>query len=451
MRLIAALSAAAWLVAGAAPAGAQSAKPGTFAGSLGLTIPKGAEAEVRAIDRASGTITRARGVPRSGAFSLSLPAGQYLVVGSVVPRPGRGAKITQTQVAISLKAGQRRTKSKLTARKKKRAAKKKALRARAAYVQEGGQVTAGSVATEIPPFTGATGEFAQFNKGMAAMLITDVTSNGGAGEDCGVTVVEVERRDEVLKELELQKSPYFDPSSRVERNFVVGDVEVRGTLQNGAGNKTLGYDLRLVDKRTGAEVGRLTGTMSAADIFDGEQKLAKDLNEELCKLTDTYEVTLHLDGAATFATHSGGGTLDAKLTVKRAGKKSRIYRGSGTLGWSGTSYASKLAGCSYISPLEPSAPWAVTITNVGDGSILVEWTHEPGDLATSSVLCPDDPTPPPIPGQPGPSLIQTTPESFQLPVAGGVQAMGGGFSQGGDGWTNSGTMTVRPGGTARMD
>lgn len=431
------------------PAAASAAPNGSFSGTLGLKLQKGATAEVRAINSADGSVAGVGGVSRSGAFKLSLPAGRYLVVGSVLPKPGRGAKLTQTRVALSLKAGQKRTKAKLTARKRRKPVKKKR-RARASYIQEKGQVTAGSVAVEIPAFSGATGELSVMNKGMAALLITDVVGTGGAGDDCDVAVLEVEHRADIIKELEFQQSPYVDPSTRVERNFVIDDVEVRGTLKNGAGDKTLDYDVRLVDKRSGEEVGRLTGSMDTADVFAAEEKFAKELNAELCKLSDTYEVTMHVDGAASFATHSAGGTLDAKLTVKRTGKKSRIWKGAGTLGWAGTSYASTI-GCSYLNLLEPTVPWNVTLTNLGTGDALVEWAVSGNDMATASIKCPGNPPPPAIPGQPGPSLLQTTPTQFQLPIAGGVQPLSGGFSTADGGWTNTGTITVRPAGVARMD
>ena len=441
--LVVALTVAAPAAAGAPP------KPGTFAGTLGISVPKGGQGEVRAISRADGRVVKTKTLGRTGAFSLTLPAGGYLVVGSVIPPKGK--LLAQTQVAVSLKAGQKRTKTSLKARKKKRPKAKKRESARASFVQELGQVTPGSVAVEIPSFTGATGELSVMNKGMAHMLITDMFGAGGAADECDVAVLEVEHRDDILKELELQKSPYFDQSTRVERNFIKGDVEVRGTLKNGAGGKTLEYDVQLIDKQSGNEVGRLKGTMDASDVFAGEQELAKKLNEELCKLSDVYEVTLNVTGAANFATHSAGGTLNAVVQAKRATKKSPIWRGSGSLGWAGTSYASK-TDCTYIDPLEPTAPWAVTITNLGNGEMLVEWTPESGDAGTASARCPQSPPRPPaiVPGQPGPSLIQTTPNKFQLPVAGGVQTLSGGFSDGGDGWFNSGTITVRPKGVAKM-
>jgi len=37
-----------------------AARPGTFAGSLGIKVPKGAHADVRAVERATGIVAAAR-------------------------------------------------------------------------------------------------------------------------------------------------------------------------------------------------------------------------------------------------------------------------------------------------------------------------------------------------------------------------------------------------------
>ena len=99
------------------PAMAHAAvEPGVFAGTLGVTVPKGGHATVRAVEVAGGTVVGAKDVGRSGAFSLRLPAGAYVVRGVVVPR--RGAVVTKA-IAVSLKPGQRRRHTKLTARKRR--------------------------------------------------------------------------------------------------------------------------------------------------------------------------------------------------------------------------------------------------------------------------------------------------------------------------------------------
>lgn len=420
--------------AGALPAGAAAAaRPGQVSGTLPLA--RGAQGEVRLIDASSRTVSLARTVRGSGRFTLSAPAGGYLLVGAAVPR--RGRTLTQATLPVSLKSGQRR--KKLTLRRKKKVRAKRS-GARAASVQELGQVTPGRIAVEIPAFTGATGELAVLNRGMAAMLITDVVQ---AGDECGIDVLEVEHRDAILKELELQKSPYFDQSTTVRRNFVLGDVEIKGTLST-EGTK-LGYDVRLVDKRTGNELGRIEGAMNANDAFAGEQQLARQLNEELCKLSDVYEVTLKVTGSATFATHLAGGAVDSTIRALRPNRRARTWTGDGQYAWSGLTFVSKLPECSYVSPVAPVAPWNVKLADAGSAQLQVDWAPGSSDATTATIVCKDGS----VPGQPGTALLTTGPNSFRVPYAGGSQAVTGLLVSGGDGWENTGTITVKPAGVAR--
>jgi len=94
-----------------------SAKPGRLAGSLGIKVPKGAEADVRAVNRATGTVAAARPVGRTGRFRLTLAPATYLVVGTVVTPRG---KIVQKRIGVSLRSGQKRKHTSLAARKRKR-------------------------------------------------------------------------------------------------------------------------------------------------------------------------------------------------------------------------------------------------------------------------------------------------------------------------------------------
>ena len=114
------------------------------------------------------------------------------------------------------------------------------------------------------------------------------------------------------------------------------------------------------------------------------------------------------------------------------------------------SFTSKIPPCVYIDPVIPGTSWSVTIVDSGGGSLQVTWGLQGPDMPTVSVDCPpdgpDSPDPPPIPGQPGPALLTTGPAAFEIPYAGGTQAISGGIADGGDGFFNSGTITVKPAG-----
>jgi hypothetical protein len=426
---------------GAAPAVA-APKPGTFAGSLGVKVPRGAEAEVRAVDRATGAVAATGAIGRSGAFRLRLPAGAYTVIGTVVS-PRRGAKPVTVVSAVSLKPGQKRAKANL-----RRKRKKKPKRARAAYVQERGQVTPGSIALEIPDVTGdLSGDFSAVRRGLNDLAVTDLVG-GYAKVDCDIAVIEVDRRADVLRELAFQQSPYVDPSTRVQRNFVLGDVEVVGRARQVSADRIeVTYGLR--DKRTGADLGSVKGTAGGDRFFEDLERLSQQLADEVCKLSDTYEVTIDVRGQGNFATHAASAAMQATLKARRANRKAQTWTQTGPIVWTTPAIVSKTE-CVYTAPLVPTVNWTVTLTVAGEDRLKVDWGVDASDMSTASVDCPGDPDPPPIPGQPATALVTTGPASFVLPFAGGVEQLRGEIADGGDGFFNTGTITVKPGPIVRV-
>jgi hypothetical protein len=418
-----------------------SAKAGRIAGTLGIKVPKGAQADVRAVNGATGTVAAARAVGRSGRFKLTLARGTYLVVGTVVTRRG---KLVQKRIGVSLKSGQKRKGMSLKARKRKR----KRGQARPAFVQERGNVTPGRIAVEILDVTGSTGDpdWDVFKRGINDVLINDVMN---ARDDCGTALIEVDRREDLIKELEFQQSPYVDPSTRVVRNFILGDVELRGTIARAAGDKAT-VAMTLVDKRTGKTLGSRQTTLTREGWPDQLESFGGKLADDLCKLSDVYEVTLDVSGEGRFATHTGTGSIHTTLRARRNEAGRKVWRATGPLQWAGVGFATKIPECPYTDYVIPTINWSVTILDAGDGDLQVTWTRDGNDSVTASVDCrpsgPGDPDPPPIPGQPGVALLTTGPEAFFLPHAGGVQALSGTVSQGADGFFNRGTITVTPAG-----
>lgn len=431
----------------AAPPAAHAAKPGVFAGSLGVKVPRGADAEVRAIDRADGTVVAVREVGRSGRFTLKLPAGSYSVIASVVPRRGKPVSVVS---GVTLKAGQRRTKADLKKSRKKRKPKRR--NARAAYVQERGQVTPGKIAIEIPDVTGdLTGDFAVVRPGLNDLALNDVFA--GTEGECEISILEVDRRADILKELAFQQSPYVDPSTRVTRNFILGDVEVKGRATQ-VSSSMIEVEYTLRDKRTGRNLGSVKGTATEDGFFEQLEALSKKLADEVCKLSDSYDVTLDVNGAGNFATHSSGATMRATLTTRRANRKATTWTRTGPIAWGGVTFASKTQ-CPYIDPVIPAIDWTATLEVAGKDRLKVTWGVSGNDTTTASIDCPPDgpgdPDPPPIPGQPGTALLTTGPTSFELPFAGGRQPISGDVSDGGDGFFTTGTIVVKPGPIVRTD
>jgi hypothetical protein len=208
--------------------------------------------------------------------------------------------------------------------------------------------------------------------------------------------------------------------------------------------------MTLVDKRTGKTLGSRQTTLTRERWPDQLESFGGKLADDLCKLSDVYEVRLDVSGAARFATHSSTGSVHTTLRARRNEQGRNVWRATGPLRWTGVSFATKIAECPYVDYVIPTINWSVTILDAGDGELQVVWTRAGNDGASASIDCrptgPDDPDPPPIPGQPGVALLTTGPETFHIPYAGGVQAVSGVVSQGTDGFFNSGTITVTPAG-----
>lgn len=418
-----------------ASADAASPRPGVFAGSLGVKVPKGGHATIRAVGAASGVVVAAKDVGRSGTFNLKLPAGPYLVRGVVLPRRGRA--ITKT-IAVSLRPGQRRKGAKLTARKKP-AAKR---RARAAFVTERGNVRLGSVAVGIHPLSysgrSPNGDLGMFSRGVADLLITDVLQAVERRCPGHVALREVARLADALREFELGESPYADKSTFPRRDLIILDASVRGTLVEGADGSAR-VKLTITNDRTGAQLGAIDAPLGA-DVYAGEEKIVGQLTDKLCALSETFEVTLDIKGEGRFATHDASGTMHSVLRARRSGE---TWTDSGPLQWQNVGFATKTE-CPYVDVVVPVIAWSVEITDTGS-QLMVTWSRSGNDSTTASVDCPGDPfDPPPIPGQPGPSLIDTGPGSFALPYTGGTTPISGVVQDGGDGFFNDGTITVKP-------
>jgi hypothetical protein len=108
--------------------------------------------------------------------------------------------------------------------------------------------------------------------------------------------------------------------------------------------------------------------------------------------------------------------------------------------WANIQFTPKI--CSFINPVA-GGTWSVTITEQPNDMIDVDYSFDAATLVTASVLCPPAG---PIPGEPGPSMVGVAPTSFLMPSSGGTGAVGGGFVDGGDGFTHSGTLVVTAGG-----
>lgn len=219
------------------------------------------------------------------------------------------------------------------------------------------------------------------------------------------------------------------------------DVAIAGTLTS-LPDGSLGYEVRVVDTRTGQVVDTLQGTLSG-DLFAGEQALAVQLAERLCALA-SYEVTLDARVEGRFLVYDASATLRSTIVASPVDRPTTRWNGGVQAAFSGVSFTpAALNPCSYGAIVNPPGVWTAEITRVGADRISVSWLPPAGQIVTATAFCPTDAGGViAIPGQPGPQLIAPTPAVFELPVSGGTQALGGGFSDAGVGWTVRGSITV---------
>jgi hypothetical protein len=417
-------------------AGTAGAAAPTVTGKVTGDLPPKSEAltEIRVFDLAEAGLVAKATPKQGGTFRLGLPPGAYLLMTTVTPEEGRAGASVRRAIPLTLAGGQRRSGVKIT-KSNGGASAVGPPSARAAYTQESGAINPGDVAFSIENFTGATGDLGVMNRGLSAMLQTDLTTT-----PCRSTLV-ANSSDLALirRELNLGKSRYFDPSSVPRRNFIRADIVVRGGLQTRGDD--LGYTVTLVDARTGRRLETLSGTMQGERIFEAEQALAARLAKRICAYGEVFEVTLTGTGAAHFATHSATGTLSAQpITAPPTERDARgptRWQASAPIAWTGLAVSSTTE-CSYVDPVSGGS-WNVTLGRAG-GGMEVEWGADNGATATVTVTCPSPA--PPIPGQPATSLIGSGPVKFVLPQV-GRQQITGGLMEGGDGWTNVLELRVR--------
>jgi hypothetical protein len=254
--------------------------------------------------------------------------------------------------------------------------------------------------------------------------------------------VEWEDRALLQAEIDLQNTAFVDPATRVQKRWIDPDVFVEGTVTTGAGGSGA-WSIRMRDAKTGAIVGGDDGSFPAGgDWFEAERQIADKLLDQICG--GSYDVTLSLRTDAVFATHIASGTVNVTLTATGTRSKPKMppttFTASGPISYENLSFVSKMPECSYTAFTGTPGTWTVTLEITTAGRLKVSWqTGAGGPLATATVVCDKSS----VPGQPGADLILPTPVTFELPVDGGQQAIGGGLTSGTDGWTHTGTMILK--------
>jgi hypothetical protein len=130
----------------------------------------------------------------------------------------------------------------------------------------------------------ATGPKDALGRGISDMLDTDMVNllNEQGNRDCQLAVREVKRMDDVLKELELQKSPMFDQSKRVIPNFIELRYSAAGHVTTT--ETSMSIDIRITDTRSGKQVASFEATLDPEkeDILQTIDKAVKSILDQIC-------------------------------------------------------------------------------------------------------------------------------------------------------------------------
>ncbi|KAF0226701.1 MAG: hypothetical protein FD175_2986 [Beijerinckiaceae bacterium] len=130
----------------------------------------------------------------------------------------------------------------------------------------------------------ATGPLDHVGRGFSSMLETDAVPLLDSPEykDCKLAVREVKKMGEVLKELELQKSPGFDQSKRISPNFIDLTYRVTGEITSTA--NSLDWTIKVTDTRTGEVVASKSGKTNwdSDDTLKQMQDVLKELVDKVC-------------------------------------------------------------------------------------------------------------------------------------------------------------------------
>ncbi len=117
-------------------------------------------------------------------------------------------------------------------------------------------------------------DYDPLGKGIAAMMITDLSSVES------VQVVERERMQDLVSEMQMQQSKLFDPKTAVQLGKLVGaEYVVTGALM--ALDPKIRIDTRVIRVSTGEIVKTAKVTGEEKKFFDLQQKLSKELLDGL--------------------------------------------------------------------------------------------------------------------------------------------------------------------------
>ena len=403
------------------------AETGTLSGKLAdgkLPSATAGRAIVRAIRVTDGRVLAAAAVPLSGGWKLSLDPGYYVLSASTV---------TATKTVDAIAPVQRVRESRTTRttvslkRTKTPRAKKKKKRRRSAR-----SAATPSAAVGVKPFSGSD---ADLGRGIANMVIEELT-NARSG-DCAATVVEVEHRADVLKEIALANSGLVAPGSRVPSGHLIDPaVYIQGTVDHNG--STTSWNLDIVDAATGDRIGGDSGTANGTDIFNAPAGIAQRLLDQICG--GDYQVVVDINAMVVAGSLVGTGLANTVVKARpvAGAEPPSAWAGQEDFTIQAMSYNTGVPECS-VSAAPPTGHVNVEIKRSSTpGMIELTWGGQ--TFGTADMVCLTNGGPVAVPGSAPPLLpfMLIAPTVIILPESGGTQSVSGGAG----GYINNGTVTV---------
>ncbi|MBI3393527.1 MAG: hypothetical protein HY039_10110 [Nitrospirae bacterium] len=136
-----------------------------------------------------------------------------------------------------------------------------------------------------------TGPNSQMGKGLADMLVSDLFTNK-TFQKCHGTVVEMMKRDLVLKEIKLcrEHPSEFDQSRCPSEGMLIDPTAVvDGTVVTT--EDSIAWSLQMRDPATGKVIGGSKGSASGDDVFKASEKIAEQLARQACREGMDYTST----------------------------------------------------------------------------------------------------------------------------------------------------------------
>ena len=154
--------------------------------------------------------------------------------------------------------------------------------------------------------------------------------------------------------------------------------------------------MRIVDSATGKTLGTRETTLGREDWARPLEVIATKISDDICKLSDVYEVTLDVSGEGRFATHSGTGAIHQTLRARRNDPTETVCGPAARCNGAPSRSPRTSRECRMIDYIIPSVTWSVTITAAGSDQLQVTWAPGGNDSTTASVDChptgPGEPT-----------------------------------------------------------